>query len=175
MLLTLILSLTVILSVLLMLYSAVALIQKKALFPSAPKDIQAVIRDRKKERFKGARILGVILLVISMLGFAGAFLYGAIDGIHNDFSVWQFFLLILHKQFQHYNLKNNFYIYKTFDIICLDWLLLTKLHFFQHYYPETNGCEGYRKFGFNRKSQIMKIILFPFISFAAALICRLFA
>ncbi|MBR0277084.1 MAG: hypothetical protein IJQ50_01305 [Clostridia bacterium] len=165
MLLTLILSLTVILSVLLMLYSAVALIQKKALFPSAPKDIQAVIRDRKKERFKGARILGVILLVISMLGFAGAFLYGAIDGIHNDFSVWQFFL----------RFSVIFYIYKTFDIICLDWLLLTKLHFFQHYYPETNGCEGYRKFGFNRKSQIMKIILFPFISFAAALICRLFA
>ena len=64
MLLTLILSLTVILFVWLMLYSAVALIQKKALFSSAPKDIQAAIRDREKERFKGARILGVILLSI---------------------------------------------------------------------------------------------------------------
>lgn len=165
MILTFMLSLTVILSVLLMLYSAVALIQKKALFSSAPKDIQAVIRDRKEERFKGARILGVALLVIGMLGFAGAFIYGAIDGIKNDFSVWQFFLRFI----------MILYIYKAFDIICLDWLLLTKSHFFQHYYPETKGCEGYRKFGFNRQSQIAKIILFPFISFAAALICGIFA
>ena len=164
MLLTLILSLTVILSVLLMLYSAVALIQKKTLFSSAPKDIQAAIRDREKERFKGARILGVILLVISMIGFAGAFIYGAIDGIQNNFSVWQFFL----------RFSVIFYIYKSFDIICFDWLLLTKSHFFQHYYPETIGCEGYRNFGFNRKSQITKIILFPFVSLIAALICRLF-
>lgn len=164
MLLTLILSLTVILSVLLMLYSAVALIQKKTLFSSAPKDIQAAIRDREKERFNGARILGVILLVISMIGFAGAFIYGAIDGIQNNFSVWQFFL----------RFSVIFYIYKSFDIICFDWLLLTKSHFFQHYYPETIGCEGYRNFGFNRKSQITKIILFPFVSLIAALICRLF-
>ena len=164
MLLTLILSLTVILSVLLMLYSAVALIQKKALFSSAPKDIQAAIRDREKERFKGARILGVILLVISMLGFVGAFLYGAIDGIQKNFLLWQFFLRFL----------TILYIFKAFDIICLDWLLLTKSHFFQHYYPETIGCEGYRNFGFNRKSQITKIILFPFVSLIASLICRLF-
>lgn len=165
MILTFMLSLTVILSVLLMLYSAVALIQKKALFSSAPKDIQAVIRDRKEECFKGARILGFVLIVIGMLGFAGAFIYGAIDGIKNVFSVWQFFLRFI----------IILYIYKAFDIICLDWLLLTKSHFFQHYYPETNGCDGYRKFGFNRQSQIAKIILFPFISFAAALICQFLA
>ena len=164
MLLTLFLSLIVILSVLLMLYSAVALIQKKALFSSAPKDIQSVIRDRKKERFKGARIIGVILLAIGIFGFAGAFLYGAVDGIQHDFSVWQFFV----------RFTVIFYIYKAFDIICLDWLLLTKLHFFQHYYPETTGCEGYRNFGFNRKSQLAKIILFPFVSLIASLICRMF-
>ena len=164
MILTFILSLTVILSVLLMLYSAVALIQKKTLFSSAPKDIQAVIRDREKERFKGARIIGVVLLVVGMLGFAGAFIYGAVEGIQNDFSVWQFFLRFI----------MILYIYKAFDIICLDWLLLTKSHFFQHYYPETNGCEGYRKFGFNRKSQITKIMIFPFVSLAAALICGIF-
>ncbi len=165
MILTLLLSLTVILSVLLMLYSAVALIQKKVLFSSAPKDIQAVIRDREKERFKGARIIGGTLLAIGMFGFVGAFLYGAADGIQNGFSIWQFFL----------RFSVIFYIYKTFDIICFDWLLLTKSHFFQHYYPETTGCEGYRNFGFNRKSQLTKIILFPLVSLIASLICQLFA
>ena len=62
------------------------------------------------------------------------------------------------------------YIWKAFDIICLDWLLLTRSHFFQHYYPETEGCEGYHSFGFNHKGQIMRIIVFPFIAaFMAAI------
>jgi hypothetical protein len=33
-------------------------------------------------------------------------------------------------------------------------LLLTKTHFFQHFYPETEGCEGYHRFGFKRKGQL---------------------
>lgn len=130
MLLTLILALIVILSVLLMLYSAVALIQKKAFFSSAPKDIQAVIRDREKERFKGARIIGGTLLAIGMFGFVGAFFYGTIDGIQNIFSVWQFFL----------RFSVIFYIYKSFDIICFDWLLLTKSHFFNITIPKQQAA-----------------------------------
>ena len=47
---------------------------------------------------------------------------------------------------------------------CLDWLLLTKPHFFQRFYPETEGCEGYHQFGFNRKEQLTRIILFPFVA-----------
>ena len=56
------------------------------------------------------------------------------------------------------------YLWKAFDIICLDWLLLTRSRFFQHYYPETEGCEGYRQFGFNRKEQLVRILVFPFIA-----------
>ena len=65
------------------------------------------------------------------------------------------------------------YVYKTFDLIFLDWVLLQKTRFFQHYYPETEGCKGYHSYGFNRKSQIAKIVLFPFISALLAWLCTM--
>ncbi len=66
------------------------------------------------------------------------------------------------------------YLWKAFDIVCLDWLLLTKSHFFQHFYPETEGCAGYRSFGFNRKGQLIRIAVFPFAAAALSGICMLF-
>lgn len=161
---TIILSLVFIASISLMLYSAVALVQKKKLFSSAPKDVQAAIIEREHERFKGARVLGWVLIIISLLGIAGAFIFAAVNGVQNHFALWQFFIRFL----------LMLYIYKAFDIICFDWLLLTKSHFFQHYYPEIEGCESLEKFGFNRKSQIIKIVVFPFVSLLAAWICTLF-
>lgn len=68
--LTLILSLVFILAMLLMLWAAVALVQDKRLFSSAPKDIVAAIRPRE-ERFKEARVLGWALVVLSVLIIAG--------------------------------------------------------------------------------------------------------
>ena len=65
------------------------------------------------------------------------------------------------------------YLWKAFDIIFLDWLLLTKTHFFQHFYPETECCEGYHSFGFNRKGQLIRIAVFPLVAAALAGICML--
>ena len=130
---------------------------------TAPKDIQEAAKDHP-ERFHGARALGWKLAIICLLIMIGVFVWGGHDGVKNGFTFWQFFLrfiLIL-------------YIWKAFDIICLDWLLLTKSHFFQHFYPETEGCAGYRQFGFNRKGQIIRIIVFPFVAAAFAGICMLF-
>lgn len=56
------------------------------------------------------------------------------------------------------------YLWKAFDMICFDWLLLTKSHFFQHYYPETEGCAGYSQSDFNRKEQLIRIAIFPFVA-----------
>ncbi len=153
--LTLQLSLVLIIALCLLLYAAVALIQNRKLFTSAPKDIQAAAKDHP-ERFHGAHALGWKLAVISILAMTGAFLHGGYDGIQNGFTFRQHFLRFI----------MMLYIWKAFDIICLDWLLLTKSHFFQHYYPETEGCEGYHQFGFNRREQLIRIIVFPF---AAAL------
>ena len=163
MLVTILLTLIFIASICLMMYSAVALVQNKKLFSSAPKDVQAAIRE-KPERFKGARALGIILLTLSFGGCAFAFIYGAVNGIQNGFTFWQFFVRFL----------IMLYLYKAFDMVCFDWLLLTKSHFFQHYYPEIEGCEGLEKYGFNLKSQIAKLIAFPFVSLLAAWICTLF-
>ena len=146
-----------------MLYSGVALVQNKKFFTSAPKDVQEAIR-KKPERFRGAHFLGYALALISVLGIIGAFLFGVIDGVKNDFTFWQFFKRLL----------TMLYLYKAFDMICFDWLLLTKSHFFQRYYPEIEGCESLERFGFNLKSQIIKIIIFPFITALAAWICTLF-
>ncbi len=151
--LTLLLSLVLILALCLLLFAAVVLIQDKRLFTTAPKDIQAAAKEHP-EPFRGAHIMGWKLAVISLLLMISAFLYGGYDGIKNGFSFWQLFFRFL----------LMLYLWKAFDIICLDWLLLTKSHFFQHFYPETEGCEGYHQFGFNRKGQITRIVLFPFIA-----------
>lgn len=148
---TLILALGFILAILLMLfYAAVALVQDKRLFSSAPKDIVDAIQPRE-ERFKGARFLGWVLVVLSMLILVAVAVIGIWDGVRQGYGFWQFFwrcLVIL-------------YIYKAFDLVFLDWALLQKTRFFQHYYPETEGCAGYHS------------ILFPFISALIAWLCTL--
>jgi len=159
MLLTILLALVFILAVCVLLYAAVGLIQNNKLFTTAPKDIQAAAAEHP-ERFRGAHALGWKLAVLSLLTMVGVFVYGGYDGVRQGFSFWQHwlrFVVIL-------------YLWKAFDIVCLDWLLLTKSHFFQHFYPETEGCEGYRQFGFNRKEQLIRLAVFPF---AAALLALL--
>lgn len=146
----------------LLIWAAVALVQSKKLFTTAPKDIQAAALERE-ERFPGARILGWTLLVIIAAAFLGAFVYGGWDGIRRGYGFWQFFGRFL----------TMLYLEKAFDIICLDWLLLTKSHFFQHYYPETAGCAGYHQFGFNRKEQLTRIVVFPFVALLLAWVCTL--
>lgn len=159
---TLILSLIMMAAMFLMIFAAVAYIQSKKLFGSAPKDIQAAILERE-ERFAGARIIGWILLVISILAFPCAFIYGGWDGLRQGYSFGMFtarFLAML-------------YLPLIFDIVFLDWFLLIKSHFYQHYYPETEGCAGFHQFGFNRKEKITSIILYPFIALFLAWICTL--
>ena len=56
---------------------------------------------------------------------------------------------------------------KAFDIIALDYILITKTHFFQHYIPETKGCAGYHSFGYNRKEQLTRILTLIWIAGAA--------
>ena len=160
---TLILSLLLMAALFLGIWVAVALIQSKKLFTTAPKDIQAAALEHQ-ERFPGARALGWFLLLLCVFLFLGVFLYAGWDGIRRGYGFWQFagrFLTIL-------------YLEKAFDIIVLDWFLLTKSHFFQHYYPETEGCAGYHKFGFNRKEQLTRIMVFPFVAALMAWICTLF-
>ncbi len=50
-----------------------------------------------------------------------------------------------------------------------------KFQFFQHYYPEVTSAMENRKYGFNLKSQLLKLlVIFPAASALAAWICTLF-
>ena len=163
MIVTLILSLILMAALFLMLFAAVALVQDKRLFTSAPKDIQAVILPRK-ERFKGAKAIGIALIIFAMLVFLFSFIYGGYDGIKRGYGFWQFFI----------RFAVMLYLLKAFDILFFDLFLLTNSHFFQHYYPETEGCKGFSSFGFNIKTHILHMILVIPISLAAAWVCTLF-
>ena len=128
MLLTLFLAIVTCASITIMMFSAVAFIQDKKMFSTAPQEFREVIKPRDKELFYGARATGWILT-----------------------------------------------IYKIYDMICFDYFLLMKFHFFQFYFPEIEGVSQNRKYGFNIKSQLIKLlIIFPLVSGLAAWICTLF-
>jgi hypothetical protein len=129
-----------------------------------PIDVQERLKPRIENlpmSFK--RVVGWIILIVFCILYAGLFVYGAIDGINNDYGFWQFFI--------------RFFmiggIVKVFDIVCLDYVLLTKTHFFQHYFPETEGCIGWKMFGYNRKQQIRQSVSIVIISLIVAFICSL--
>ncbi len=115
-----------------------------------PEDVQERLKPRIENLpMSPKRILGWIILILFILGYIGLFVIEGIDGKKHGFAFLQFFL--------------RFFVIgaviKAFDIICLDYFLLTKTHFFQHYFPETEGCEGWQDFGYNRKQQARQCIL----------------
>ena len=165
MLLTVFLAIVFCAAITLMLLSAVAFIQKKEFFSSAPKEAQAVIRPREKELFYGARIIGWTLMVFAILMILGVGVISIWDGFRSGFTFWQFFLRFV----------LIFTIYKVYDMACFDYFLLMKFHFFQYYFPEVGSVYPLKKYGFNIKSQLLKLlVIFPAASALAAWICTLF-
>ena len=79
----------------LVLYGAVGFIQDKRFFSSAPKENLAAIPD-KKERFRGAHIIGWLIEGIAVLMFIGAAVLAAWDGVRIGFDGrpwnWRYFI-----------------------------------------------------------------------------------
>ncbi|MCM1167102.1 MAG: hypothetical protein NC299_10020 [Lachnospiraceae bacterium] len=159
---TFLLSLLAISGITLMLYSAVALVQDKRFFGSAPKDAQALIQP-KPERFRGQHLLGWALLILSLLMVVAAAVLAVWDGVRRGFGFWQFFARFL----------IMLYAYKAYDMVFFDFFLVTRARFFQRYYPEVDACESFHKYGFNLKIQVVRIIVYPFVCALAAWICTL--
>jgi hypothetical protein len=165
MLLTIFLAIVFCAAITLILLSAVAFIQDKKFFASAPKEAQAVIKPREKELFYGARVIGWTLMIFSLLMIAGVGVIAIWDGFRSGFDLWQFFLRFV----------LIFTIYKIYDMVCFDYFLLCKFKFFQHYFPEVSSVYDGRKYGYNIKSQLLKLlVIFPAASALAAWICTLF-
>ena len=149
----------------LLLISAVAFIQDRKFFSSAPKEALEVLVPREKELFYGARSMGWVLLILAVLMILGVGVISIWDGFKSGYSFIRFFLRFV----------LIFTIYKAYDMIFFDWFLLCKFHFFQHYYPEVESVYSGRKYGYNLKSQLLKLlVIFPAASALAAWICTLF-
>ena len=105
-----------------------------------PEDIEEKARLHKPP-FASAPVFGWICMLLCSAGMMGVIVYAGFEGIQNRFTFGQFFTRFLF----------IFYGLKAFDIIGLDYFLITKSQFFQHFIPETKGCEGYHRFGYNRR------------------------
>ena len=118
------------------------------------KNFREDVQEKLKPRLESLpmspkRVLGWIILALFVAGYLMLFVIGGIDGLKGGFSFGQFFL--------------RFFtigaVIKAFDIVALDWFLLTKTHFFQHYFPETEGCAGWQDFGYNRRQQARQCVM----------------
>ena len=165
MLLTIFLALVFCGAITLLLVSAIAFVQDTRLFSSAPREARALLRPRKEELFHGARTMGCVMMIISVLTILGVGVILIWDGLRSDYTFGQFFLRFV----------LIFTIYKAYDMVFFDWFLLCRFRFFQHYFPETAPALQDRRYGFNLKSQLLKLlIIFPAVSAIAAWICTRF-
>ena len=165
MFLTLFLAIVFCMAITLMMISVVVFIKDKKLFSSAPKEALELVIDRKEEEFYGARKIGWMLMIMSMLIIGLDGVVSIWDGFRNDYTFRQFFLRFV----------LIFTIYKIYDMIFFDYFLLCKFHFFQTFTPEVTPVYTNRKYGYNIKSQLLKLfIIFPAASALAAWICTLF-
>lgn len=164
MLLTVFLTIVFCTAMALLYLSAVALVQNEKMFSSAPKEVQAVIQPRPTERFRGARAIGWTLMGLSIAIVLGVGVIAIWDGLRSGFTFAQFFARFV----------TIFTVYKVLDMVLIDYFLLMKSRFFQHYYPEIEDVFPPKKYGFNLKSQLLKlIVVFPAASALAAWACTL--
>ena len=92
MLLTVFLAIVFCGAITLLLISAVAFVQDKRFFSSAPKEAREVIKPRDEELFYGARTMGWVLMILSALMITGVFVVAVWDGFRSGFTFLQFFL-----------------------------------------------------------------------------------
>ena len=147
MLITILLTLCNIILLCLMILTATVFMPYRGLAKNFPKDVQEALKPRLDEidkQPKAPRIFGGILIIITCLLFVGVFIWGGVEGMPHDFTYSQYLLRLLIISFGT----------KAFDIIVLDYFLLTKTNFFQNFFPETKGCAGWQQFGYNRKQQL---------------------
>ena len=162
MLLTIYLSIVVCGAISLMLVSGIAFVQENWMFSSAPEEAKKLLIPRDKEPFYGAKAFGWLLMIFSALMILGALVIAIWDGFRSGFAFRQVFT----------RLVIMLTVYKLYDMIFFDYFLLCRFHFFQHYFPEAASALEGRKYGFNIKSQLLKLfVIFPAISALAAWIC----
>ena len=127
-----------------------------------PQDVQAALKPRLDSiKTTPKVIIGRILLAVTMILYVVVLIWAGADGMKNGYSFMQFMIRFL----------VIFLGTKAFDMIGLDYFLLTKTQFFQKRFPETKDCEGWKQYGYNRKQQISQIIMLVILSPVLAALC----
>ena len=125
----------------------------------APDDIKEMMK-KMPDRTPWVNILGVSIMIAGFLGVVVVLIWAIVDTVKFKLSFMEAFI--------------RFFIitegYKLFDIIFFDYLMLTKFKIPSKIYPETAGAKGYNNFGFNAKSQVMKLVVFCGISLILAFV-----
>lgn len=125
----------------------------------APDGIKKMMK-KLPDRPMWVNILGVCIMFAGFVGVVAVFLWAMADTVKSELPFSDAFI--------------RFFIilegYKLFDVVCFDYLMLTKLKLPEKLYPETAGAKGYDSFGFNAKSQIIKAVIFCGTSFLLATI-----
>ena len=135
----------------------------KVIVRTAPKDIMEKVMARP-DYPKWRTAMGYVLAVVIALSITGILFWAGYDAVQKEMTFGAIFVRYLVLLCG----------YKLFDMVCFDWLLLTKLNDFQRFFPETVGCKGYERFGFNLKSQLIKLSVFAIASLViAAVLSRL--
>jgi len=131
----------------------------KVIIRTAPQDVQERLRDRPDPPAWKVAVGGVLALMC-LAGMVATLVYAGVDAVRSGMSFGMTFVrfLIL------------FEGYKLFDIVVLDWLMLTKLNIYQHFFPEVTGCESMESFGFNLRSQLIKVVVFAVLALAVAFV-----
>ena len=163
MLMTLLLTLCNIILLCLMILTATVFMPYRGLAKNFPKDVQKALQPRLDEidRLpKAPRIFGGILIIAMFLLFLAVFIIGGIDGINHSFTFGQHLLRFLMIAFG----------VKAFDMIALDYFLLTKTNFFPRFFPETQGCAGWQQFGYNRKQHLRQSVFMLICYFGMAFV-----
>ena len=106
MILTIFLSVVICGAVSLLMIAGIAFIQDVKMFSSAPKEAKDVLIPRDKELFYGARTIGWVLMIFSVLMILGALVIAIWDGFRSGFTFWQLFA----------RLVIMFTIYKLYDM-----------------------------------------------------------
>ena len=125
----------------------------------APDDIKEMM-EKMPDRAPWVNLFGVCIMIAGFVGVALVLIWAMVDTVKSELCFIEAFI--------------RFFIitegYKLFDIICFDFIMLTKLKLPAKIYPETAGAKGYDNFGFNAKSQTIKIVVFCGISLLLAFV-----
>lgn len=152
MIITLLLTLCNIVLLCMMILTATVFMPYRGLAKNFPKDVQEALKSRLDEidrQPKLPKIFGGILIVIMFLLFVVVFIIGGIDGMHNNYTYNKFLLRFLIIAFGT----------KTFDIIALDYFLLTKTNFFPFFSMKPNTVQAGSNSDLTENSRSDRVLL----------------